>query len=117
MKNCIFCKIVRGEAPAYKIYEDENFMAFLDIHPAVKGHTLVIPKTHYRWVYDVPNFGQYWEAALKVTKAIQKAYHPEFIRYITYGIHVSHAHIHILPQGENIKRSFTEITKKISQSL
>jgi len=59
--NCIFCKIVKGEIPAYKIYEDENFLAFLDINPQSPGHTQVIPKRHYRWVWDIPNVGAYFE--------------------------------------------------------
>lgn len=98
MDDCLFCKLVNGEIPAHKIYEDEMFIAFLDIFPKSKGHTLVIPKKHYRWVYDVPEFGLYWETALKVTKTLQKALKPEYISYVTYGIQVPHAHIHIIPR-------------------
>ena len=61
MENCIFCKIVSGEIPSYKVYEDNEFMAFLDVRPLNLGHTLVIPKKHYRWVWDVPNIGEYYE--------------------------------------------------------
>ncbi len=117
MENCIFCQIVRGKAPDFRVYEDKDFLGFLDTNPQVPGHTLVIPKKHYHWVYEVPDFGRYWEAALKVTKAIQKACHPEFIRYVTYGVHVPHAHIHILPQGGIIKGDLSEIAQKIGQSL
>lgn len=53
--NCIFCEIVKGEIPAYKVYEDGNFLAFLDINPQSPGHTQVITKKHYRWVWDVPS--------------------------------------------------------------
>jgi histidine triad (HIT) family protein len=98
MSNCIFCQIAAGESPCYKIYEDKEFIAFLDIYPRVKGHVLLIPKKHYRWIYDVPHFGKYWEAALKITKALQKALNPEFVNYVTYGIDIPHAHIHILPR-------------------
>lgn len=98
MEECIFCKIVKGGIPAYKVYEDSNFLAFLDIHPHTKGHTLVIPKTHYQWVYDVPNFGEYWEAALQVTKNILEKLQPRFVSYLTYGLDVPHAHIHIIPR-------------------
>ena len=52
MENCIFCKMVAGEIPSFKVYEDENCIAALDIGPATKGHTLIIPKTHYRDVTD-----------------------------------------------------------------
>ncbi|KKT79078.1 MAG: Histidine triad (HIT) protein, partial [Parcubacteria group bacterium GW2011_GWF2_44_8b] len=59
--ECIFCKIVKGEIASCKVYEDENFLAFLDINPQSPGHTQVITKIHYRWVWDVPNAGEYFE--------------------------------------------------------
>lgn len=126
--DCIFCKIVAGEIPSYKLYEDELFYGFLDIYPRVKGHTLVIPKKHYRWVYDVPEFGKYWEAAYTITKAMQKAMQPEFITYVTHGLEVPHAHIHVLPRqkGETSfvpeqktfkKEEFEEVAEKIRKEL
>ena len=69
MSDCIFCKIASGKVPSFKVYEDAEFVAFLDISPVVLGHTLVIPKKHYRWVHDVEKFGQFWEAAQKVAKS------------------------------------------------
>ncbi len=100
MTDCIFCKIVVGELPCYKIYEDDEYLAFLDIFPVVKGHTLVIPKKHYRWTYDVPDFGGYWQTVLKVTKKIQQALKPSWVSFGTHGL-IPHAHIHILPrEGE-----------------
>jgi len=115
VENCIFCKIAKNEAPAYKVYEDKKYLAFLDIFPRTRGHVMVIPKDHYRWVYDVPNFGEYWEVVLKVTRAIQKILKPNFVNYITYGMDVPHAHIHILPQTGKAE-IFPEI-KKISKKL
>ena len=103
MENCIFCNIVKGEIPCYKIYEDNNFLAFMDVFPRAKGHALVIPKEHYRWVYDVPNFGEYWEVARKVGMNVQKVVGVEFISFLTMGEEVPHAHIHILPNGEGMK--------------
>lgn len=100
MENCIFCKIIRGELPSYKVYEDDVFFAFLDIHPRAKGHTLVIPKKHYQWAYDVPEFGKYWETALKITKVLQETMKPLFVNYVTYGLDVPHAHIHIIPRQD-----------------
>lgn len=100
MDDCLFCKIIRGELPSYKIYEDDLFFGFLDIFPRVLGHTLLIPKKHYRWVYDVPEFEQYWKTVLKVTTAIKKGLQPYFITYVTHGLEVPHAHIHILPRTE-----------------
>jgi len=114
MENCIFCQIVLGKLPCFKVYEDTEFLAFLDIYPRVEGHTLVIPKKHYRWVYDVPNFGNYWEVALKITKAMQKAFNPYFITYVTHGLEVLHAHIHILPRKKE-EEEFVPEVKNITQ--
>ena len=101
MHDCIFCKIVSGELPCYKIWEDNLFVALLDAYPRSRGHTLVIPKKHYRWVYDVPEFDTYWEVVLKITRGLQKSLHPYFITYITHGLQVPHAHIHLLPRDES----------------
>ena len=101
---CVFCKIVRGEIPCYKVYEDEEYMAFLDTAPAVKGHTLLIPKKHYRWIYDVPKFDEYWMRVLKITRAMQKRLNPVYVNYYTYGA-VPHAHIHILPRMTEVGTS------------
>lgn len=107
MEDCIFCKIAAGQMAAYKLYEDENFVAFLDIFPRVKGHALLIPKKHYRWVYDVPEFGAYWEGAGIVAAAIQKAVGAHFTSFVTVGEEVPHAHIHILPQQEKGPKGLT----------
>lgn len=98
MEDCIFCKIVRGEMPSFKIYEDDTYLAFMDIYPRVKGHALVIPKKHYRWVVDIPSFGAYWEVVRKVANGVQKAIEASFITFVTLGDEVPHAHVHILPQ-------------------
>jgi len=99
MSDCIFCKIIKGEIPCYKVYEDEFFLAFLDINPVSLGHTLLIPKTHYRWVYDVPAFSEYWQVAQKIAINIKNSsLNPEFISFITMGNEIPHAHIHIIPR-------------------
>lgn len=113
MENCIFCKIIRSEAPSYKIYEDESFVGFLDIYPRNEGHTLLVPKNHYRWVYDVPEFSKYWKAALKITHAIQKALNPTFVAYVTHGLEIEHAHIHIVPRYDDTE--FVPPVKNISK--
>lgn len=84
--------------PSYKVYEDDLFFGFLDIFPRTKGHSLLIPKKHYRWVYDVPEFGKYWEGAKKISQAMSTALEPTFITYVTHGLEVPHAHIHIMPR-------------------
>lgn len=98
MQRSIFMDIIDGKIPSYTVYEDDNFFAFLDIYPRAKGHTLVIPKQQYRWVYDVPNFGEYWEVVKKITDAMQVELKPEWVSYLTMGLEVPHAHIHILPR-------------------
>ena len=100
--------------PSYKVYEDSEFLGFLDIFPRVKGHTLLIPKKHYRWTYDVPNFGAYWEVALKITGAMQKAMKPEFVTYVTHGLEIPHAHIHIMPRMKG-ETSFVPDTKQFKK--
>jgi histidine triad (HIT) family protein len=101
MQDCVFCKIIRGEIPSYKVYEDADFMAFLDIKPINKGHVIVIPKRHYRWTWDVPGFGEYWEVIKKVTTTIIKSLSAEKVQYITLGEAVPHAHVHIVPRYKN----------------
>jgi histidine triad (HIT) family protein len=101
MEDCVFCKIVKGEIPSYKVYEDTNFVAFLDIHPLSKGHTLVVPKKHFRWVQNVEPFGKFWEVAKKITNAITKAFSSDHVNYITVGESVFHSHIHIVPRYKN----------------
>ena len=100
--DCIFCKIVKGEIPCHKIYEDDNFLAFLDISPVALGHTLLIPKNHYRWVYEIPEFGEFWQVAQKIALNIKNSpINPEYISFLTMGNEVAHAHIHIIPRFEN----------------
>lgn len=128
MDNCVFCQIVAGKSPSYKVYEDELFFGFLDIYPRTKGHSLLIPKKHYRFVYDVPEFEKYWSGVLKLTQAMQKAFNPYFITYLTHGLAVEHAHVHILPRTASEtsfipdtkyipKEEMTEIAKKIYESI
>lgn len=96
--DCIFCKIVKSEIPCYKVYEDNDFFAFLDIKPIGKGHLLVIPKTHYRYTWDVPEFGKYWEVVRKLTLAAITGLEAQKVNYVTLGEAVPHAHIHIVPR-------------------
>ncbi len=95
--NCIFCKIVRKEIPAEIVYEDENFLAFLDVHPHGAGHTQIIPKSHERWVWDVQNPGEYFEITTKIAIAQRKAFNTEWILSKIIGDEVQHAHIWVYP--------------------
>lgn len=119
MKDCIFCKIVSGEIPAHVVYEDESFLGFLSIHPESPGHTLVIPKKHYRWVWDVPELGAYFEAAGKVARALRKAFDTEFVLSRIVGEEVPHAHIWVFPDNKVMgdKKDFEGNKKKIIASI
>lgn len=113
--NCIFCKIAAGKIPALKVFEDNNFIAFLDIHPQAAGHCQIIPKEHARWVWDVKNIGEYMEAARKVANAQRKAFGTEMIVSHIVGDEVHHAHIWLVPQQhtKNQKVSPEEAQKSI----
>lgn len=109
--DCLFCKIANKEIPAEIVWENENFIAFLDINQDDKGHSLVIPKKHFRWVWDLPvgrqacvssgqglpNYGAYFEAARIVKKILDEKYQPQFVEMKIWGIDVPHAHIHLIP--------------------
>jgi histidine triad (HIT) family protein len=97
MNECPFCKIVKNEIPSHKVYEDADFLAFLDIRPESPGHTLVIPKQHYRWVWDVPNAGAYFEVVKKIALAQKKAFSTDFVVSKIVGEEVAHAHIWVFP--------------------
>ena len=104
MENCIFCKIIAKEIPSNIIYEDELFLAFLDIDQSDKGHTLVIPRKHYRWIWDLPagrqespNFAEYFENIREVKKLLDSKYHPRFVEMKVWGIDIPHAHVHLIP--------------------
>ena len=120
MNDCIFCKIVKKEIPAQVVYDDGKFMAFLSIDPLSPGHTLIIPKKHYRWVWDVPEVGEYFEVARKIALAQQKAFGNEMILSKIFGEEVHHAHIWIYPRPETTdgdKKDFEGNKKKIIDNL
>ncbi|MEK7177099.1 MAG: HIT domain-containing protein [Patescibacteria group bacterium] len=98
-ENCVFCKIVKGEIPSHKVYEDKKFLAFLDINPQSPGHAQVIPKEHYRWVWDAPNVGEYFEVVKKIAQAQRKAFDTDFILSKIIGDEVEHAHIWVFPNS------------------
>lgn len=106
--NCIFCKILEGELPSTKIYEDEHVYAFLDITPVNPGHTLVIPKAHYENMFAVPE-----DMVLEMMRAVKKIAHGikdglgvgSMNVVMNNGVHadqtVFHSHIHLIPRHEH----------------
>ena len=110
--ECIFCKIVKGDIPCAKIYEDGKVIAFLDIAPANKGHALVVTKNHYETLFDVPDeeLGMVLLAAKKVARAQSGALGSEGFNVLmnnkkVAGQLVAHAHMHVIPRfkGDGIK--------------
>lgn len=119
MTDCIFCKIVRDEIPSTKVFENENFIAFMDINPRAVGHVQIIPKQHFRWVWDVPNVGEYFEVARKIALAQKKAFDIEKINCNIAGDEVPHAHIWIYPDSNTAgdKKDFTGNAENIKKNL
>ena len=112
MSDCIFCKIVAGSIPSYKIYEDEKYLAFLDISQVSDGHTLLVPKKHARYVWDIENGGEFFELAQRIAKNIQKASNKDSVMSLTIGEMVPHAHLHLVPDTlgnrEGVLRKWSE---------
>ena len=99
MNDCIFCKIAKGEISSVKIWEDEKYFAFLDNHPIKSGHTLLIPKKHTDYVFDLNN-DEYTELMLnvkKIAKQLKSRLKSKKIGMIIEGFVVPHAHIHLVP--------------------
>ena len=95
----IFTKIVLGEIPSYKIAEDENYLAFLDINPNVKGHTLVIPKKEVNKLFDLDKelYLELMDFSYRVAKAIEKTVPCKRIGMSVIGLEVPHVHVHLIP--------------------
>ena len=105
--DCIFCAIVAGDIPATIVYEDEDVLAFMDIAPINPGHTLIIPKQHYRNIYDIPAEvgGKIMQTAVSLAKAIRKALNTDGLNLVqsneAAGFQtVFHFHLHLIPRWE-----------------
>ena len=123
----IFAKIAAGEIPSYKCAENDQFYAFLDINPLVKGHTLVIPRKEVDYIFDMDDdeIAEFQVFAKKVAKAIKSAFPCKKVAQVVLGLEVPHAHIHLIPmqnegdvdfRREKLKLSedeFQEIAQKI----
>lgn len=114
---CIFCKIVNGEIPSYKIYEDNDFLAFMDISPATIGHTLVIPKKHYDSIFSLDEDTKIFSLVIKLSKVIKEALDLEGMNILNNngevaGQSVKHFHIHLIPRykDDNLKMNLPEST-------
>lgn len=104
MPDCVFCQIAAKKIPAEVVYEDADYLAFLDIKPLAPGHILLIPKKHYRWVWDLPSrqagrpdLPTYFSIAQKIALAQRRAFNTEAIWSKIIGDEVPHAHLWLFP--------------------
>lgn len=115
--SSIFSKIIDGSIPAYKIAEDDNFLAFLDVFPLKAGHTLVIPKKEVDYIFDLEdeNYKDLWLFAKKVAQAIGKAVPCKKVGTAVVGLEVAHAHIHLIPMDQVSDMDFSQPKAKFSK--
>ncbi|MBQ3274894.1 HIT domain-containing protein [Candidatus Saccharibacteria bacterium] len=106
--STVFSKIVAGEIPCYKIYEDEKNLAFLDVHPESKGHTLVIPKVEVDKIYDLPeeDYEALFRAVKKIAKHMEEVLGERTLMKVV-GTDVPHAHVHLMPLDPTWKHGRT----------
>jgi len=128
--STIFTKIIQGEIPSYKVAENDDYFAFLDINPNAKGHTLVIPKKEENRIFDLDeaSYLSLMQFSYKVAKAIEKAVPCERVGLTVIGLEVPHVHVHLIPLhsmadatfGKKEKLSteeFQEIANEISKNF
>ncbi len=132
MTDCIFCRIIEGEVPSNEVYEDENTIAFLDVNPTSKGHTLVVPKKHVENIHEASDMEYMWDSLVKVSNAVKEAFDPEGLNISQNngeiaGQEVMHMHFHVTPRytGDEIEVNYSrkelengeEIAEEISQKI
>ncbi|HMK35802.1 MAG TPA: HIT family protein [Desulfomonilaceae bacterium] len=117
MKDCIFCKIVAGEIPSIKVFEDDTIFSFMDISPLNTGHLLVIPKQHYGTILETEPelYGNLYRVVCRISRAVQAALNPDGINIMQLNGKaanqvVPHLHIHVVPrwQGDGLTISAWE---------
>lgn len=103
MQNCIFCKISKKELPIEKIYEDTNFISFLDIQPVSHGHILIIPKKHTVWMQDTDDetISKIFKISKKLMIGIKKGINCDYVQLSVSGTDIPHFHIHLIPRYFN----------------
>ncbi len=99
METCIFCQIIEGIEPAHKIWESDDFLAFLSLHPCNPGHTCLIPKTHVDYVFDLdePLYSGIFQLAKQLSEPLKKATEAKRIGIAIEGFSVPHVHLHLVP--------------------
>ena len=101
MENCIFCKIVAGEIPSTKVFENERFLAFLTIEPKGPQHTLLIPKEHHRWFYELPEdlYDGLFRTAKTLALELKTKTNADYVKLLLDGKDVPHVHLHLTPSS------------------
>lgn len=114
--STIFSKIIKGEIPCYRVLENENFLAFLDIQPLVRGHVLVIPKKEVDYIFDMEDdlLGEMMQFSKRVSKKIKSAFPCKKVGVCVIGLEVPHAHIHLIPMNNVSDMNFAK--EKLSLS-
>ncbi len=112
----IFTKIINGEIPAYKVAENEDFLAFLDINPLAKGHTLVIPKIEESYIFNLDDdlHARLWNFAKQVGKAVEKCVVCKRMGITVIGLEVPHTHIHLIPINSIYDMDFSKAKLQFS---
>ena len=115
--SSIFSKIVNGDLPAYKVAEDESYLAFLDVFPLAYGHVLVIPKKEIDYIFDIPSdeYLALFHFAQHVAKAMEKVIACKRIGIAVIGLEVPHAHIHLVPLNNMSDINFSKPKLKFSK--
>lgn len=121
MEQCIFCKIVKGELPSYKIWEDDRHLAFLSIFPIKEGHTLVIPKKHIDYFFDIEDqeLADLIIASKKVSKMLVNSLKPKTnkVGVMVAGMQVLHAHVHLIPLDNEGELTFSKAHPESKENL
>lgn len=108
MEDSIFTKIIKGEIPCHKVYEDDRVIAFLDLHPQNPGHTLVVPKAQISHLWDLSNddYTYLWEVVRKLGSHIKTTLDSPRVGVVVEGFGVPHVHVHLVPiyHGEELKK-------------
>lgn len=98
MSQCVFCQIIAGQSHAHVVYEDDECIAFLDKYPQTRGHIQLVPKIHYRWIWDVPEMGSIFTTAQRIIQIILPVLGASHVTLGTFGREIKHAHLWIVPQ-------------------
>lgn len=109
----VFTKIITGEIPSYKVVENDDFIAFLDINPNAKGHTLVVPKKEENKIFDLSKeeYRNLMDFSYRVAKAIEKAVPCKRVGMSVIGLEVPHVHVHLVPTNNMVDMQFTDKVK------